>query len=55
MTELLESFGTGLSVDGINQTLQLLNDNITYASQIFKSGGQADLKQKRDQINKVRF
>lgn len=53
VTELLESFGTGLSVDGINQTLQLLNDNITYASQIFKSGGQADLKQKRDQINKI--
>lgn len=53
VTELLESFSSGMSVDGINRTLQRLNTNLTYVNQIFNSGGRADLKQKREQINRI--
>ena len=38
VTQLLESFGS-MSVDGINSTLQMLKANVTYANQIFSSGG----------------
>ena len=52
VTELLNSFGS-MSVDGINNTLQMLKTNVTYANQIFSSGGRADLVEKRDQIERV--
>lgn len=52
VTQLLESFGK-MSVDGINSTLQMLRANVTYANQIFSSGGRADLVKKREQINRV--
>lgn len=52
VTQLLESFGK-MSVDGINSTLQMLRANVTYANQIFSSGGRADLVKKPEQINRV--
>jgi len=52
VTELLESFGS-MSVDGINNTLQMLKRNVTYADEILSSGGRADLVKKREQINRV--
>ena len=52
VTELLDSFGS-MSVAGINGTLQMLKTNVTYANQVFSSGGRADLVKKREQINRV--
>lgn len=52
VTELLDSFGS-VSVAGINGTLQMLKTNVTYANQVFSSGGRADLVKKREQINRV--
>ena len=52
VTELLDSFGS-MSVAGINSTLQMLKTNVTYANQMFSSGGRADLVKKREQINRV--
>ena len=53
VTELLESFGS-MSVDSINSTLQKLKENVTYAEEIFSSGGKEDLQKKQQQINRVR-
>ena len=54
VTELLQSFGS-MSVDGINNTLQMAKRNATYADSIFSSGGRADLVKKREQINRVSY
>ena len=53
VTELLEWFGS-MSVDSINSTLQKLKKNVTYAEEIFSSGGKEDLQKKQQQINRVR-
>ena len=52
VTELLESFGS-MSVDSINQTLQMLKTNVSYAEEIFSSGGRENLQKKQQQINRV--
>lgn len=52
VTELLESFGS-MSVDSINSTLQKLKENVTYAEEIFSSGGKEDLQKKQQQINRI--
>lgn len=53
VTELLESFGS-MSVDGINSTLQMLKKNVSYAEEIFSSGGRENLQMKQQQINGVK-
>lgn len=52
VTELLESFGS-MSVDSINSTLQMLKKNVSYAEEIFSSGGRENLQKKQQQINRV--
>ncbi|PFX13764.1 Laminin subunit gamma-1 [Stylophora pistillata] len=52
VTELLKSFGS-MSVDSINSTLQKLKENVTYAEEIFSSGGKEDLQKKQQQINRI--
>ena len=52
VTELLESFGS-MSVDSINSTLQMLKTNVSYAEEIFSSGGRENLQKKQQQINRV--
>lgn len=52
VTELLESFGS-MSVDSINKTLQMLKTNVSYAEEIFSSGGRENLQKKQQQINRV--
>lgn len=52
VTELLESFGS-MSVDNINSTLQMLKTNVSYAEEIFSSGGRENLQKKQQQINRV--
>ena len=52
VTELLESFGS-MSVDSINKTLQTLKTNVSYAEEIFSSGGRENLQKKQQQINRV--
>lgn len=52
VTELLESFGS-MSVDSINSTLQTLKANVSYAEEIFSSGGRENLQKKQQQINRV--
>jgi len=52
VTELLESFGS-MSVESINETLQMLKTNVSYAEEIFSSGGRDDLQKRQQQINRV--
>lgn len=52
VTELLQSFGS-MSVDSINKTLQMLKTNVSYAEEIFSSGGRENLQKKQQQINRV--
>ena len=49
---MLESFGS-MSVAHVNHTLQDLYSNVSYAKQIFQSGGREDLERTQNQINQV--
>ena len=52
VAKLLKSFGQ-MSVDDINVTLRQLRTNVSYAYDVFSKGGREDLKEKKEQIERV--
>ena len=52
VTYLLNSFGQ-MEVDYINATLRELAVNVTRADQVFTNGSREDLKEKKEQIERV--